>query len=240
MGNNQPGRLKIVIDVPKTLEDPSTASLFSDSLLSHAKVNTMDNDEVKISSSLPLHLWGPRSRREIFALADSHHSNPKKGSKFVRKDEQQQPPIKFYDKQDKYYEFTNFSPHPVFLGRRPEVAELIRTSSKYPSEAFNLAHQYQSDVRADWKDVNIQKMDEVLYLKFTQHDGLPDMLLETGNAELIEDWPKDAFWGVGSDGKGQNQLGKALERLRGQLLDECTAKPKKSESKRKFNAERRR
>lgn len=60
-----------------------------------------------------------------------------------------------------------------------------------------------------------------------------DELLATGNAELIEvtsaichthtnakpmqNSDKDSFWGVGVDGRGQNHLGKALERLRDKL-----------------------
>jgi predicted NAD-dependent protein-ADP-ribosyltransferase YbiA (DUF1768 family) len=33
----------------------------------------------------------------------------------------------------------------------------------------------------------------------------------------VQDSDKDAFWGVGPDGKGRNELGKALERLRTKL-----------------------
>lgn len=79
-------------------------------------------------------------------------------------------------------------------------------------------------------------MEETIYHKFTQHADLLKELLDTGNAELVEvrhrscsfyknsanfflpqDSDKDAFWGVGADGKGRNELGKALERLRAQL-----------------------
>jgi diaminohydroxyphosphoribosylaminopyrimidine deaminase/5-amino-6-(5-phosphoribosylamino)uracil reductase len=65
--------------------------------------------------------------------------------------------------------------------------------------------------------VNIQKMDVTLWHKFMQHLDLKEELLATGNAELIEDSDKDAFWGWGADRKGENQLGKALERLRDKL-----------------------
>lgn len=33
----------------------------------------------------------------------------------------------------------------------------------------------------------------------------------------IKDSDKDAFWGVGADGTGRNELGKALEKLRDKL-----------------------
>ena len=34
----------------------------------------------------------------------------------------------------------------------------------------------------------------------------------------VQDSDKDAFWGVGRDGQGRNELGKCLERLRAALL----------------------
>jgi predicted NAD-dependent protein-ADP-ribosyltransferase YbiA (DUF1768 family) len=35
----------------------------------------------------------------------------------------------------------------------------------------------------------------------------------------VQDSDKDAFWGVGPDGRGRNELGKALERLRSKLRE---------------------
>ncbi|KAI0950876.1 hypothetical protein AcW1_008067 [Taiwanofungus camphoratus] len=66
-------------------------------------------------------------------------------------------------------------------------------------------------------DVNIAKMEETLWHKFTQHQDLREELLATGDAELVENSDKDSFWGIGAHGKGRNELGKALERLRDQL-----------------------
>lgn len=144
--------------------------------------------------------------------------------------------ILFYDKDDPYYGFTNFSPHPViykgkkyptsehlfqsfkFQAHRPNLAEHIRTCSERPSVAFSEARRFQPEARADWKKVNIEKMEETLFHKFTQHSDLQAELLATGDAELIEDSDKDAFWGVGPDGQGRNELGKCLERLRAKLL----------------------
>jgi len=72
-------------------------------------------------------------------------------------------------------------------------------------------------VRGDWYLVRIHKMEETLWHKFTQHRSLREQLLATGDAELVEDSDKDAFWGIGADGKGRNELGKALEGLRALL-----------------------
>lgn len=62
-------------------------------------------------------------------------------------------------------------------------------------------------------------MDDTLWLKFNQHPDLRAELLATDDAELVEDSQKDSFWGVGADGRGHNELGKALERLRTRLRE---------------------
>ncbi|KAK7031154.1 hypothetical protein VNI00_013569 [Paramarasmius palmivorus] len=117
---------------------------------------------------------------------------------------------------------------------KPALVERIRTVSERPSDAFSEARRLQHEVRPDWRSVNIEKvskqpydnpkhlftsleMDVALYHKFTQHHDLKQELLGTGDAELVEDSDKDAFWGVGQDRRGRNELGKALERLRSQL-----------------------
>ncbi|KAJ4478664.1 hypothetical protein C8J55DRAFT_398516, partial [Lentinula edodes] len=142
------------------------------------------------------------------------------------------PRVLFYHKHHPHYGFTNFSPHPViykgkryptsehlfqsfkFHGHRPLIAEHIRTCGERPSIAFSEARRFQSEVRPDWKKINVEKMDVALYHKFTQYPDLMNELLATGNAELVEDSDKDAFWGIGADHRGRNELGKALERLR--------------------------
>ncbi|KAF9002458.1 hypothetical protein BDQ17DRAFT_1409482, partial [Cyathus striatus] len=65
--------------------------------------------------------------------------------------------------------------------------------------------------------INVQKMDEVLWHKFNQHSDLKHELICTGNAELVENSDNDSFWGIGPNGSGRNELGKALERLRAKL-----------------------
>ena len=62
-------------------------------------------------------------------------------------------------------------------------------------------------------------MDDVLYLKFSQHNHLRAILLHTHPAELIYVEPKDPFWGVGP-GIGMNELGKSLMRVRRRLRAE--------------------
>ncbi|TFY71719.1 hypothetical protein EVG20_g1286 [Dentipellis fragilis] len=142
-----------------------------------------------------------------------------------------QAPVLFYHRNDPHFGFTNFSDHPIeyhgviyptsehlfqafkFINSRSDIAERIR-KCQTSRQAFDLAHRYQSDVRTDWRRVNIAKMDKVLRLKFEQHPDLRQELLDTGNAPLVEASAADAFWGFGADGQGRNELGKALMRLR--------------------------
>ncbi|KAF8464198.1 swarming motility protein YbiA [Russula ochroleuca] len=56
-------------------------------------------------------------------------------------------------------------------------------------------------------------MDDVLYLKFLQHDDLRTLLLDTYPADLVYVEPGDPFWGDGT-GVGMNELGKSLMRVR--------------------------
>ena len=114
-------------------------------------------------------------------------------------------------------------------------AELIRTAST-PNDARLLGQQqikggYQSRmnplikqyrtiamVRPDWDEVKIDVMYAVIYQKFIQNADLKELLLQTNNRHIYENSPYDAFWGVGSDKEGRNELGKLLEQLRDLLL----------------------
>ncbi|KAH9932375.1 uncharacterized protein B0H18DRAFT_1137707 [Fomitopsis serialis] len=144
------------------------------------------------------------------------------------------PAIRFYHRDEPYYEFTNFAPYAIhwdgrmypttehlfqahkFMPHRPDLAERIRclpSSRAALQEAGNLRPLQ----RTDWFEVNVRVMDDVLEAKVSQHFSLRDMLLQTGTSELVEDSPVDSFWGCGQDGLGRNELGKALMRLRDKL-----------------------
>lgn len=139
--------------------------------------------------------------------------------------------IQFYHRHEPHYGFTNFSNHAVkYLGKiyptsehlfqslkfahRPLLAEHIRTCDDRPSMAFSEARRFQPEIRQDWGSYNIEAMELTIFHKFSQHRSLKEELLSTGDAELVENSDKDPFWGCGPDGKGRNELGRALERLR--------------------------
>lgn len=74
-------------------------------------------------------------------------------------------------------------------------------------------------LRADWNDVKLIIMYQLIRTKFTHHD-LKTLLLDTQDAKLIEGntWG-DTFWGV-CNGVGQNHLGQILMRVRNELNTE--------------------
>ncbi|KAJ7155450.1 DUF1768-domain-containing protein [Mycena crocata] len=155
-------------------------------------------------------------------------------------------------------DFDQFSLHPVtyngavyptsqhlfqafkFDGLHPDLAEKIRTAST-AELAFNIAHANKAFVRTDWFSVNVAKMEEALFNKFSQHPLLQQELLSTGDSELYQD-STNSFWGVGSDLLGCNELGQALERVRQKLggarapvrkvleCQNCRKKPRARES----------
>lgn len=93
----------------------------------------------------------------------------------------------------------------------PVVRKAIREAAT-PGKAKRMGKAIP--MRADWDEVKVQAMMSILLCKFMQHPDLLEKLKATGEQELVEgnDW-HDTFWGV-CQGKGQNNLGKILMRLR--------------------------
>ena len=107
-----------------------------------------------------------------------------------------------------------------FLPNFPEMAERIRLTPK-ATDVYDVSGGMSVSQRADWADVFLMKMEEVLGHKFRQHPDLRDKLVtETGERPLVYADPLDVFWGVGPQGDGQNQLGKVLMRVRDRLRRE--------------------
>mgnify|MGYP002520092451 CR=1 FL=1 len=65
-------------------------------------------------------------------------------------------------------------------------------------------------------------MEDLLRLKLEQNPYVKKKLLQTGDYLIVEDSPKDDFWGWGPNRDGNNQLGKLWMKLR-EELDEVLA-----------------
>lgn len=91
-------------------------------------------------------------------------------------------------------------------------------TAKDPATAKRLGRRVSH--RRDWKEVKLSVMEGLLKQKFSDGE-LRQRLINTGNEEIIEGntWG-DTFWGV-CNGKGENQLGKLLMKIREEI--KCAA-----------------
>lgn len=102
----------------------------------------------------------------------------------------------------------------------PEVAEEIR-AQKSPMAAKLVAKKYREFMDAG-EEVDNQRMLLCLKLKLDQHPELVQMLLDTGDARIIEDCTNRdrgsaRYWGavlVGDEWQGKNVLGNMWMHLR--------------------------
>ena len=137
--------------------------------------------------------------------------------------------IFFYSTKDAYGEFSNFAAFPIEIDGRiwptsehyfqaqkfagTEHEELIRTTLS-PMTVAKIGRDRRRPLRADWEEVKDSVMRKAVWTKFNQHPRLAAMLIETGDAEIVEHTENDAYWGDGGDGKGLNRLGQILMQVR--------------------------
>lgn len=101
-----------------------------------------------------------------------------------------------------------------FVGTPHE--EEVRNAAR-PMDAANMGRDRNRPLRKDWEEVKDDVMRTAVRAKFTQYPELTDLLLGTGNAELIEHTTNDSYWADGGDGSGKNMLGKILMEVRSEL-----------------------
>ena len=143
--------------------------------------------------------------------------------------------INFYSTTGEYGCFSNFSRHAVFLkGKRWPTSEHYFQAQKFagtpheegvrackrPAEAAAMGRDRKLPLRRDWESVKEGVMADALRAKFTQHEELKAILLDTGDAVLVEHTANDNYWGDGGDGSGKNRLGHLLMQLRAELRAE--------------------
>jgi len=91
--------------------------------------------------------------------------------------------------------------------------EKIR-NAKTPSSAKSLGRSRKVKIRQDWEHIKDEVMRKAVRKKFETHDDLRGILLATGKRELIENAPRDYYWGCGACRTGKNMLGKLLMEVR--------------------------
>jgi len=145
--------------------------------------------------------------------------------------------IEFYGRSKDYFEFSNFYPAIIKVDNRywptsehyfqamkfrdPAIQQRIAACAT-PGEAAKMGRDRSLPLRNNWEDVKEGFMKTALLAKFSQHDDLQMLLLNTKDACLIEASPIDGYWGWGEDKKGKNRLGHLLMQVREELRAKAT------------------
>jgi N-glycosidase YbiA len=140
--------------------------------------------------------------------------------------------IHFYDESQPFGWCSNFASCPIAVDgllwpttehyyqamkyAGTSYAEVIRQAPS-PMAAKLLTRDPAHPPRADWDAVKDRTMHDALLAKFTQHAHLRSLLLQTGDALLVEHTQNDHYWADGGDGSGQNMLGRILMAVRAEL-----------------------
>lgn len=160
--------------------------------------------------------------------------------------------ILFYE--GRYYMFSNFSSFQVnwrglnFMTSEhayqaekfvavPAICEMI-ISSRSAHDAKKLAKHYKDQRRSDWDQVKLGIMEEIVRAKHAQHTFIQERLLETKGKILVEDSPKDSFWGRGPDWKGENHLGKIWMKIRDEELEKLKVETLVDRVREQYHGER--
>lgn len=143
--------------------------------------------------------------------------------------------IYFYKVNEPYGCFSNFSPHSIcmqgedwqtvehyyqaqkFIGTKDEAVSPIIQAAPTPEEAAALGRDRTRQVRADWEQVKIKVMYQAVLQKFMTYPDIQAILIATDDLLIVENSPKDYYWGCGKDKTGDNHLGKILMSVRQQL-----------------------
>lgn len=140
-------------------------------------------------------------------------------SPFVEKDEKDGSEKKFRT-SEQYMMY-----HKALLMGDTEIAEQT-LACETPGEAKSLGRKVKKFNQKKWDESCDRIVEEGNFLKFSQDEGLKQVLLGTEEKEIVETSPNDRLWGVGFNSHdaldhisdwGENKLGKALMRVRDRL-----------------------
>jgi len=149
--------------------------------------------------------------------------------------------IYFYSALESLYGcFSNFSPHGFeidgvyyktsehyfqakkFKQSPEDMQAVIRASS--PKLAASIGRDRKRPLRPDWESVKDDIMRQAVLAKFDTHADIRAILLDTGDAPIVENAPTDYYWGCGSKGTGKNMLGIILVETRAILREKYSPK----------------
>lgn len=138
--------------------------------------------------------------------------------------------IRFLSKIEQWKDFSNLAPYPIemdgemwkssehyyqfkkFEETDPEYAQKIKDTPT-PKDAKKLSME-NSNYPANWDSKKVEVLRCAVMKKFESYSQLENLLLSTGDEELIEANQEDYFWGEGKDGSGKNMMGQILMETR--------------------------
>lgn len=140
--------------------------------------------------------------------------------------------IRFYRTTGYYGALSNFARYPFILDgvywpttehyfqahkfEDPAIFEMIRNLPT-PGDAARTGRKRSLPLRKDWEQIKEDVMMSALRAKFIGYPELTQLLLNTGDAKLVEHTARDSYWGDGGNGRGLNRLGVLLMLLRNEL-----------------------
>lgn len=112
----------------------------------------------------------------------------------------------------------------ILFGDETVAKEILSLQS--PEEVKQAGRKVHGFDKDKWTARREQIVFDGNFLKYSQHQGLQQLLLETETRQLVEASPEDRIWGIGysmadasahRDQWGENLCGKALENVRARL-----------------------
>lgn len=100
----------------------------------------------------------------------------------------------------------------LFIKDYPEISNEIKKSHS-AHEAQKIMHKNKDKIKLNQKEI-LYLMEDILRNKVKQNPYVLKKLLETKDYYIVEDSPKDNYWGWGLDRNGENNLGKIWMKLR--------------------------
>jgi predicted NAD-dependent protein-ADP-ribosyltransferase YbiA (DUF1768 family) len=183
--------------------------------------------------SSPILFYEPK--QPFYEFSNFYDKNGKKGTQFeidgysYSNVEQYYQSQKFYIptsvRHMEYFKLicTADSPNKLFMlgtqKRKGGYAAKWVLNKKHDTRLLNdLIAKYQDiSPRHDWDAVRLSIMKKGLQAKFGQNDALKTLLLDTGTKHIVENSPRDDYWGIGKNNTGKNMLGKLLMEVRDEL-----------------------
>ncbi len=141
--------------------------------------------------------------------------------------------VGFYGRE--FYIFSNFSSFAVkwkgkvwptsehayqaahFFKTAPALARKIY-KAKSAHEAFKLAEANSDKAPKNWEKIKVGIMEDIIRHKVKQNPYVMHKLMQTGKRLIVEDSPKDSFWGWGPNRNGRNELGKVWMKIRSEII----------------------